>query len=195
MCIRDSFKIYEIMLDEKLFLIDNIITDLEFNSVVNISLGIKEYEWLDSFIEKYKKHIDPDFAKDAYNLAKSKLYFHRKEYEKIYQHLNSIERKDSTYYMNSKFLLARVYFEMKNFVSLKYIIENLRQYIRVKRTLGAEQNALIKIFNRYITDLVKLHESNGTERKSLKAILKKELDNEKNRTPTKDWFYEKALEA
>ncbi len=191
---HDIFKIYEIMMDKNLFVIDNIITDLEFNSVVNISLAVKKYEWLANFIEKYKGYIDPDFAKDAYNLARSKLYFHTKEYEKIFQHLNEIELKDSTYYMNSKFLLAKVYFEMKNFVGLRYIVENLRQYIRIKETLGIEQNTLIRVFIKYITELTKLYESSSAERRSLKVIMKKELDNEKNLVPTLDWFYEKIAE-
>lgn len=191
---KNIFEIFEIMREKKLFLIDNIITDLEFNSVVNISLSVKKFKWLDEFIEEYKDYIDPDFSKDSYNLAKSKLHFHRKEYQKVFNYLNDVEIKDSNYYMNSKFLLSKVYYEMKNFVGAKYIIENLKQYIRVKKTLPPEQSKVIQLFRNYMNELIKVKESSSKDRKSLKRILQKELEFEKGLVPTKDWFFEKLDE-
>jgi hypothetical protein len=48
----------------------------------------------------------------------------------------------------------------------------------------------IKLFNYYITELIKVFESKSAKKKSMKVILKKELDNEKKLVPNKDWFYE-----
>ncbi|MEP7145979.1 MAG: hypothetical protein ABI792_03105 [bacterium] len=189
-----AFAIYKTMKEKSLFLMDKMITDEEFNNVVNISLTSMEYSWVDIFIEEYKKHLDPAFANAAYNLAKAKLIFFRKDYKNIFPFLNEVEYKDPVYYINAKFLLGRVYFEMKNIEGLRYIIANLKQYLRTRKDLMLEQIETIKVFNKYMTDLISLYESNSSEQKSLRIILKKELDNEKKFVPSKNWFYEKLIE-
>jgi hypothetical protein len=189
------FKIYKMMREKNLFLIDNIITDQEFNNVCNMGLTIKEFKWLDSFIEEYKDFIDPIFAKDAYNLAKAKLAFHQKDYNNVFSFLNEIGVNDPNYYTNSKYLLARVYFDSGNIESAKNIILNLKQYLRMKSTLTLEQSEGIRIFNKYLNGLIKIYECNiSKEKKLLKIILEKSLDDEKKFVPNKSWFYEKISE-
>lgn len=188
---QKAFEMYKYMRDRRLFVIDNIITDFEYNNVVNICLSLREYSWVDSFIEENKKYLDPNFANDAYNLAKAKLLFHTKDYNNIFQYLNKIELRDTNYYAHSKFLLGKVYFDMNNVNSVKYIVDNLRQYIRIKKSISDEQSDIIKIFNHYMMELIKIKESNTSSKKSLKLILKKELDNEVKLVSNKDWFYEK----
>lgn len=186
---KDLFSLYEKMLPKDLFLIDNVINDYDFTSAVNNILALNKPEWVESFIEKYKKFIEPAFAKDAYNLAKAKIYFYRKDFEKIFPYLNSIVYKNPNYYFNSKFLLVRVYIETGNIREAKYIIENLKQYIREKNILTDEQITIIKTFNKYAIDLIKIIQSNDKDKKGLTAIFRKELDNEKNFVPNKTWFY------
>ncbi|MEO8666095.1 MAG: hypothetical protein ABI462_11430, partial [Ignavibacteria bacterium] len=99
------FEIYKKMREKKLFLMDKMITDEEFNNVVNNSLALKEYVWTGTFIEEYRKHLDPAFASAAYNLAKAKLIFYRKDYKNIFPYLNEVEYKDTVYYTNAKFQL------------------------------------------------------------------------------------------
>jgi len=188
---KEVFEIYKLMFDKNLFLIDNFITDQEFNNVCNVSLSLNEFDWIEKFIEKYRNNINKDYAKDIYNLAKAKLAFYRKEYEKLFFHLNEVEFSDPMYYINSKILLARVYFEMSNLTSVMYIVGNLRQYLRINSNLTLEQSDTIKIFVKYITGLIKLKEGKSGEGKSLMIILKKQLDNEKKFVPVKSWFYEK----
>ncbi len=186
-----AFNFYKFMRKRKMFVIDNIITDFEFNNVVNTSLALKEYDWLDSFVEEYRKYLEPNFAKDAYNLAKAKLMFGRKDYKNIFRYLNNVDFKDANYYAHSKFLLGRVYFDMENINGAKYIVTNLRQYLRIKKSITTEQAETIRIFYYYLNGLIKIYESKAASKKSLKIIFTKELDNEKKLVPNKNWFYEK----
>lgn len=186
-----NMEIFKRMLARDIFLIDKIITHSDFNSVVNIALPAKEYDWLMKFIEKYKNNIEPEFQKDAYNLAMAKLYFHKKNYQKVFPFLNEVQYKDPGYYLNSKFLLARIYYDMKKTEPLEYVMENLRQYLREKKNISNEHSVIAKTFVKYITGLLKV---SLREKKSAMQeihIFKKELDNEKKLVPNKSWFYEK----
>ncbi|MBS1550702.1 MAG: hypothetical protein JST15_01375 [Bacteroidetes bacterium] len=186
---NELFSLYDKMLSKDLFLIDKIINDYDFTSVVNNVLAINKYDWVETFIEKYKKFIEPAFAKDSYNLAKAKIYFYKKEFEKVFPYLNSIVYKNPNYYFNSKFLLVRVYLETGNIREAKYIIDNLKQYIREKYILTEEQITIIKTFNKYAIELIKICQCTDKDKKALTLIFRKELDNEKNFVPNKAWFY------
>ncbi|MBK8553574.1 MAG: hypothetical protein IPL53_21945 [Ignavibacteria bacterium] len=187
---RPVFEIYKIMNDGKLFLKDDIITHFEINSVANIALALKEIGWLEKFLDSYEKHLDPVFAIDAFNLAKAKILFYKKDTKNIFKYLNSISVKDPNYYSHAKFLLGRINFELKNITGAKYIVDNLKQYLRVGKALTAGQKDTIRIYNYFLTELIKVYESKSENKNSLKVIFKKELDNEKKLVPNKDWFYE-----
>lgn len=189
--LKNAFQILKLMKEKNLFLIEGRITDSEFNSVVNILLPMKEYKWIDEFIEEYKKYLDSPFSKDAYNLAKARLYYGKKDYAEIFRHLNKLDYKEPFYYYNSKFILGRVYFETGDYKALKYILDNLRQYVRLKNNMTSEQITAIKMYVKYVSSLIKITETSGPESNVLKLVLKKELDMEKSIVPNKNWFYEK----
>jgi hypothetical protein len=188
---EDLFEIFKLMSKKKLFIIDNIITDMEFNSVINNALSLKEFTWINKFIGEYKKFLHPDFANDAYNLSVSKILYHKKDYDGVFEHLNKVEFKDPFYYFNSKFLMARVHFDTKNYLGVKYITDNLRQYTRINKLLKHDQKNVIKVFIKYMDELVRLSEVNSSKRKSMKLILRKQIESEVTLVTNISWFYEK----
>lgn len=187
----DLFSVIKLMRNKKLFIIDNIITDMEFNSVINTALSLKEYKWINGFVKEYKDFLHPDYAKDAYNLSVSKIMYHQKNYDGVYEYLNKVEFKDPFYYFNSKFLLARVYYDTKNFLGVKYIIDNLKQYSRVNKTLKPDQKNVIKVFNKYMDELVRISEVKSQKVNSMKEVLRKQIENEKMLVTNINWFFEK----
>ena len=192
---NDIFQIFEFMLTKDLFVIDNIITEQEYSTVINNSLALGEFEWVNKFINKYKRKLDREIAAEAFNLAMAKLHFYKKDYEKMYPHLNEVKFINPGYYIHSKLLLARVYFDTKNLKSLVYVVENLRQYLRSKSNLQEELISVVKIFNKYVSSLLKILEINEVKKKKTELmVLRKELDNNKKLVPNKNWFYEKIEE-
>ncbi|MBK9334785.1 MAG: hypothetical protein IPM96_20895 [Ignavibacteria bacterium] len=195
---QDLISVYMKMMKEELFLIDNIITDAEFNSVVNTALAEGEYRWVNRFIEHYREYLGKSFADDIYNLAKAKYYFHMSNYEKIFAHLNQVDIKDPTYYINSKFLLGRVYYERGETERVHYILDNLIQYKRNKKILSAEQQKSIVLYIRFMTELIKLSDIPGIEKdtkKLIKTQLRKEMSNSDGLIPGLNWFRSKLSTA
>lgn len=117
--------------------------------------------------------------------------YHQKNYDGVYEYLNKVEFKDPFYYFNSKFLLARVYYDTKNFLGVKYIIDNLKQYSRVNKTLKPDQKNVIKVFNKYMDELVRISEVKSQKVNSMKEVLRKQIENEKMLVTNINWFFEK----
>jgi len=188
---NDLYEIYKLMFEKDLFILENTITDKEFNNVINISLPLGKYQWTSIFIEKYKDHIQPDLAIESYNLAKAKYYFYTKDYKKVFPHLNLIHYKDPHYYINSKVLLAKVLYETSSFDTLKSMLESLRKYISREKKLTEQMLAGMKNFIKFMTLLAKIKEENKKEEIS---ILKKLIETEKKFISSKSWFVDKIVE-
>ena len=55
--------------------------------------------------------------------------------------------------------------------------------------------SVVKIFNKYVSSLLKILEINEVKKKKTELmVLRKELDNNKKLVPNKNWFYEKIEE-
>lgn len=184
---NDLYQLYKTMFEKDLFVLENIITDKEFNNVINISLPLGKHQWTNTFIEKYKDHLQPDLAIESYNLAKAKYYFYTKDYKKVFPHLHLIHYKDPHYYINSKVLLAKVLFETSSFDTLKSMLESLRKYISREKNLTEQMLSGIKNFIKFMTLLAKIKEEN---RKEEISVLKKLIANESKFISSKSWFIE-----
>lgn len=187
---KKALELYKEMDKMGILVIDNMILDSDFNSVVNIAIAEGNLKFAEEFMEKYKNYIDEDFANSAYGLARAKLFFNRKEFDRMFELLNNVEYKDPLYYINSKFLIARAHIENKNIVSAKYIYESLKQYRRSNNKLSEDQLNSLIMFLKYFTHILKVVDAQGPEISKLKKIALASLEDEKQVVPTKSWFKE-----
>ena len=189
---KDVLKIYKTMISKKVFLLEEYINDNEFNNVINSALPLGEFAWTENFIEENKKYLKSDLSEETFHLAKAKLYFYKKDMDKALLNLNDVHYKDPHYFVNSKFLLARVQYELKNYEMIYNVLASLEQYTRRgKFNLNTKQRKNILIFRKYINYLLKLNEPG---KKNSVHILKKMLLNEKYFISGKSWFLEKVTE-
>ena len=188
---KKALELYKEMDKMGIFLIDNMIIDSDFNNVVNLSLAEGNLKFAEEFMEKYKNYIDEDFANSAYSLARAKLLFNRKEFDRMFDLLNNVEYKDPLYYINSKFLIARAHIDTKNIISAKYIYESLKQYKRSNNRLSEDHKSSLTMFLKYFTHTLKINDSQGPGKLKLKKIALASLEAEKQVVPTKSWFKEK----
>lgn len=189
---ENVFKIYKLMLKKNIYVLENYLNDTEFNNVINAALPIVKYKWMDKFIEKHKTFLKSDISEETYNLAKAKLFFYNKEYNKTLIHLNEVHFIDSHYFINSKQLIARTLFELKKYDVISYVLIQLNAYInRNKNTINNQLVKSVLTFNKLFRSLLKIIENKNEEEIYL---LKKELDREKTFVTGKNWFIQKLNE-
>ncbi|MBK8550682.1 MAG: hypothetical protein IPL53_06325 [Ignavibacteria bacterium] len=188
---NELFEIYTIMFAKDLFILENFITDKDFNNVINIALPLGKFDWVRLYIEKYKDFIIPDLAEESYNLAMAKFFFYKEDFKNVFPHLNLIHYKDPHYYINSKILLAKVYYETGALGSLVSLLDSLRKYLTREKNLNNPQVQILKNFIKHISILAKIREGNKTDEL---GILKKMMENGKIFLSSKSWFVEKIVE-
>lgn len=189
---EELFVIYKLMIKKEIFALENFVSNVEFNNVINAALPLGEYVWIENFIEENKKYLKSEIYLEPYNLAKAKLFFYSKQFEKALHFLNEVSYTDSFYFLNSKLLLARTFYELNNFEGIYYIITQLYTYAkRHEVDLSKQQLKSIMLFNKFFKDLLRLKNEFN---KSDLHILKKEIANEKHFLSGKNWFLEKISE-
>jgi hypothetical protein len=127
--VREVFDMYKQSLDNKLLLVKGQIDPFSFKNIVTAGLRLKEFDWVEEFINKYSQSLDDKFRENAVTFNYAQYYFYKKEYQKVIEQLSKVEYEDFTYSLNSKTLLMASYYELDEMEALNSFLDTFRLYI------------------------------------------------------------------
>jgi len=161
----------------------------DFMSIIICGLNSKEIKWVKYFFDNYKSNIAHEFKRDTINLAYALIAFDEKQYKECIGALSKISYKYSYFYLKSKDVQIRAYYEQGDMESILSAIDATKHYLkRHKDILSIHYNRFMSFLN-YITRLLKLNKKNKAELK----MLIKELDDDRS-TIAREWLIEKIIE-
>lgn len=163
--------------------------------VVQMAFSLKEFEWAEKFIHRSKSALFPVNADEIYKLSLARLHFEKNDYKNSLLYLNKVVYKDSYCYINSKFLLARIYFEDGKYSSVESIVKSLQKQLSRNKKLSRFENIHIKKFIYYIPRLLKVIKADEKNKGYLASVLRKKLDDENEHIAFKNWYYEKIVDS
>ena len=163
--------------------------------VAQMAFSIKEFNWAEKFIHRAKSALYPVNADEIYKLSLARLYFEKNDYKKSMHYLNKVVTKDNYCYINTRFLLARIYFENGNYSGEKDIVKSLQKKLYRKPDLSRFETIHLKKFIYYFTRLLKVIKADDKNKGYLASVLRKKLDNEKEHIAFKNWYYEKIVDS
>ncbi len=161
----------------------------EFRDFVVIGLKVKEYNWVEDFINKYSNDLHPSLRDEEKSIALVKLYTEKKEYIKA---LNVLNRQKNTknHFHNIdiyKYKLM-IYYDMKYFDELELTADSMNHYI-LKEGLIEIHKKRARDFILNISRLVKI--SKSPDRQGLVEFIDS-LNSNKDYISEKKWLLEKA---
>jgi len=185
----ERFRVYKVMEDMSLFETDKYINYVDFMNVIIASLEVNKPSWAEKFFDKHKSRILPELSEDTLNLARTQIYYHRRKYEEAIKCLNNVSYSNYIFYLRSKMLLSRIYYEKKETEPIIYIIDAARHYLKRNKQIS---KANYVSFSKYFNTLNKLIGLDKNQKFGIKK-LKEEIMKEKS-ISSKDWFLEKLKE-
>lgn len=128
--IREGWELYQEGINQEILLENGFLSRFTFNNMIALALLLKEYDWIDDFIEQNNLLIEEQFRTPtiAFNLAR--LAFDKGQYETALVHLQSAEYNDLVNILISKMLLIKTYFELQQFSALESQLDAFQQFIR-----------------------------------------------------------------
>ena len=130
--IIERFELYNIALNNKLYhgAEDIYFDDVTFGNITLVSLRLKKFDWVESFIEKYKSLLAPENRDIIVNFCLARLSFYRGKFENSLKILNSIKSiKHLQYKLAVRELTLLIYFELSLFNQAYSFLDAHRHFL------------------------------------------------------------------
>lgn len=164
---KELFELYQlglkggILLDEQGY-----ITSAAFKNILTVALKVEAYDWTFQFIKEDINLIKEDYRNSLYQYGLGKIYFQRKEYDKVVDALQKVEYTDVFIMLDSKTLLLKTFYELDEQESLTALLHSFNQLLQ-RKTILAYHRENYKNLVRFTRQMINLPPYNKKRRLAL----------------------------
>lgn len=163
----EVFTLYKKGIEEGFLIEDNIITPFTFKNVISRGILLKEFVWVEQFIEKYQVNLEENSRKGIVDFNLAMLYHAKKDYKKAQRLLITLEVDDLLINLNARFLLIKIYVEQAAFELLEPQLDSMRAYLNRKELIGYHKNMYKNIIS-VIKKMLKIRSNDKIAKQKLK---------------------------
>jgi len=187
--LREYMELSLIGIQNEVLLVNGALSPWTFRNIVFAGLRLRDFDWVEHFINDYQHHIDMAYRENAVSFNLASLYFYQRKYGEVINLFQSIEYEDPSYNRNSKILLLLTYYELEEFDSLTSLLSSFDLYLR--RNKSIPENRKTPYFNliKFLRSLVRI---SNTDEPGLQKLRKKVEATES--IVNKEWLLEKIDE-
>jgi len=111
---KELFEIYRSQLEKSLiFDKEGNLLEWHYKNIVTVGLRSKNYDWVRSFIEDYKKYLLDEVVENAYSFNLANYFFAVQNYQEVLPLLIQVEYSDMRYKLDVRALLLRTYYHLE----------------------------------------------------------------------------------
>ena len=188
----EYFKLHKELIVNGLIFEKGQISQWAFQNVVTAACRVGELDWGFEFIHSNKNKLREEHKINAFSYALAIWYFHAQKFDEAIQLLNEVKFTDVYYAYNSRLLLARLYFERKDWWALDSFLNSFRLYLLREKKLTVVRKKACANFIRLVNKMKKIHEAPKRESSKILAIKKK--IKETSNLILKNWLLQKIEE-
>jgi len=135
---------------------------------------------------KYKDKVDPEFRENIFNLEYAWLLYSKREYEKALKTIKNVEDVNYNYYLETRKLLMRIYYETYQIVELFGLIDTFNHFLKRSTLLSNNIKNDFLNFTSFLNKILKIRINEKDNLDEVKKIIIrcKNVDG-------KDWLLEK----
>ena len=184
---REILDFYQDGLDANYFLENGKLSRFTFNNIVAVGIQLKEFNWLENFIQKFAPSLETDYRASTVHYSRARIAFVQKEYEAALLHLQAAEYKDLVITLISKSTIMKIYYELKSFDALFSHLDSFQIYIRRKEVSDFHRKNYMNVI-RLVKKLVALPADKHSRVQLRQEILKEDILSERK------WLLEKVAD-
>lgn len=102
---------------------------IQYQNVVITGLDAGEIEWVERFIEQYKKDLDETNRENSYNFCRSLVFYHLNQYNDALNWAAKVRTDDLSYKHQLKSLYLKIYFDMNDIEPFYSHIDSYRHFL------------------------------------------------------------------
>ncbi len=170
--VREAFDFYRRGLEKEVFLDDNILSPFTYKNILKLGVRLKEFDWIDQFLDDYRPYLDPKDRKNHYTYCRAVFYFNKSDYTEVRALLQKVTFKDKLYELDVRRMLLIIYYEQNEITALESLLNSFQVYIRRQTGLGYHKENYLNLI-RFVRKFLKSNMGN----KKTKQKLKSEIEN------------------
>ena len=161
-----------------------------FRNIVNMAINMKEFDWAEDFINKYKSFLHPKDRGNISALSMTILEFNRGNYEKGLEQITKVNLGNFIYKIEVRSLMLMLYYELGYIEEALNLINSFKQFLINDKSLSENQKKRSENFLKAVSFLVKI--KSGTKDR-VNGYFGKEIERE-NMIGYKSWLIKKTEE-
>ncbi len=181
---KEMLDLYKTGMKEQILFENERVTRWTFLNVVTTGLIIKEYEWIEQFIENYQQYLEEEHRENIVHYSLARLNFEKRNYKDAMRLLIQYDSDEIVMTLNAKLMLLKMYYELDELDALSSAIDSMRAYLKRKKGMGYHQTPFTN-FIKLLKKLVNVNPFNREQKKSLRIEIQ-----ETNPLPDKNWLNE-----
>lgn len=157
-------QLYTKGIEDEVLLDKGRISPWTYKNIVKLGLGLRQYDWVESFVKSYTHMLNPREREDAFHFNLADLYFHKKDYKKALEHLNLVEFSDIHYSLDAKATLLKIFYETEEIDAMLSLISSFKIFL--KRNKHIAKNIRESYMN-FASLLYQIHRKGTSQKSSL----------------------------
>lgn len=180
------FKIYKESIEARVMFQDGKLSPWDFKNVCSIALKLREFTWVEEFIDRHGERIPEDFQTNAIAFNRGNLYFHQEKFRHALRSLNGVEFNDVFYALDTRRLMLMIYFKQGESEALFSLVSSFRTFLSRNRVISETNRKAYRNFVDWVNRIYRLSE---WELRQQKGELREKLAGE-NLIIQKEWLLE-----
>lgn len=180
------FDNYKIQIDNNIIIYSGNISQWDYKNIVTIALRLKEIDWAEQFILRYKNYLTIQHKENAYSYNYANVLFRKGDYDASLKMLQHVNMTDVYYKLDARSMLLKTYYELNEYETLKYHAQAFKKFLHRDKIISPYQK---EIYLNMITYIMKLHKAKGIKSKIKK--IKHDIK-QANRTADINWLKDAA---
>ena len=152
------FDLYKEMLELEIIIERNRMLPWHFKNIVNVGARLKQFAWVEAFIEEWQDKILNDYAENAYNFNQGMLKYYQQSFEAAERHFHTLldDYKDVFYGLNARGYLLQIYFETENLRGLEALAHSFRMFLDRSKDISEEKRRQYINFINHLRKLINI---------------------------------------
>jgi len=183
---EEALQLYMEAIEKQLLFENGKLSQWVYKNIVDLALGLKQYDWIEDFIYRYNQYLDEPFQENAlyYNLAN--LYWHRRDFNQAMDFLNRIQFTEIYYAFGAREMLIKIYYELNEIEPLTSQLAAFSLYLKRNKSVSKNIKANYINFCAFMHKILRLKPEH-------KASLLQAIRTSRQLTG-RSWLIEKTME-
>ena len=170
--IREGFELYQSGLKNEVFLEEGYLSSYTYKNISRLGLYLGEFDWVEKFLNRYKKFLFPQTRENTYLYNLAFFYFQKPDYENAMQLLQKVDFDDVLNNLDARRMLLRIYYELGEYAPLDSLLDSFKVYISRQKDIGYHKDNYLNLI-RFVKKMLRSNLSSP----SIRAALTEEIKN------------------